>query len=259
MPSRIRPIDFFVVGCSRCGTTSLDRLFRLHPTIEMPLLMKELHHFEMAALFDGLEPTDGYQTFHAGFGFLRPMIGAVTPSYIVFPQALERIQRYNPEAKIIALLRNPVLRAHSQWALSMRLGTATGSFRENLERELADPTFRRGYSNIRRGRYSKQIERIRSLFPAEHTHFVKSEDFYSKQALAFGRICDFLGAGRIVVTQNVSVNHLPRPQRLSAEDWHFAFELFEDDIAVVEEMLGWDCSDWRVPQGEPVSLQIVSS
>jgi hypothetical protein len=72
--------------------------------------MKELHHFEMAALFDGLEPTDGYQTFHAGFGFLRPMIGAVTPSYIVFPQALERIQRYNPEAKIIALLRNPVLR-----------------------------------------------------------------------------------------------------------------------------------------------------
>jgi hypothetical protein len=55
------------------------------------------------------------------------------------------------------------------------------------------------------------------------------------------------------------VNHLPRPERLSAEDWHFAFELFEDDIAVVEEMLGWDCSDWRVPQGEPVSLQIVSS
>ena len=42
-------------------------------------------------------------------------IGEASPAYLVEPKAPERIQRYIPKTKMIAMLRNPAERAHSHF------------------------------------------------------------------------------------------------------------------------------------------------
>jgi hypothetical protein len=244
--------NFFVIGGARCGTTSLDALLRVHPEIEVPVQRKELHYFDSEDFDPSHRPMDGYRRLNEGFFFLRRAVGEITPGYIVYPHALDRIRRYNPDARLVALLRNPVIRAHSNWALDRRRGRINETFRQCLDIERATaPTpatlFDRCHTNIVRGLYSTQIARVLGLFPADHVLFIKSEDFYARQALMFGRICDFLGVRRIINPTPVVAHAAPRPEPLSPEDWEYAFQLFAEDIARVQDVLGWNCADWRDP------------
>ena len=217
----------------------------------MPLVRKETHYFEYDSNFDRKNrPVDDYSGFHRTLLFLRKISGEATPSYMFYPNCLERIRRYNPQAKIIALLRNPVVRAHSHWALSRKEGFigAGETFRHTLEAELCAKQRQpidRVRSNIARGRYKPQIDRILQNFP--EVLFVKSEDFYNRQAGSFAKICEFLGVPPIP-TLGIHAHSVKRPEPLSRTDWEFALELFVGDIRQVEQSLGWNCSDWlRIP------------
>ena len=245
-PGGHQRITFFLVGATRAGTTSLDALLRSHPEVEMAI-PKEPHYFDSDEPFrhDGTAK-DAYAAYHRAFRFSRLTIGEATPAYIFFPKSIPRIHTYNPQARIIALLRNPVDRAHSHWAMGRKAGVIAETFKESLLAETMNKgaTIDRWRSNIARGRYSEQIKRIRSYFPADRVLFLKSEDFYGRQGYIFGQVCDFLGISRMLVAQPLSLNGIGR-EALAASDRDFALSFFADDILKVEEALGWDCSDWR--------------
>jgi hypothetical protein len=262
---RERKLGFFGVGVQKGGTTTLDRLLRHHPDIELPAGRKELHYFDDDARFDGERPRDGYRDLHGHFFFDRPTAGEITPSYVYWRGALERIHAYNPDARIVVLLRNPVLRAWSHWGHLDRKAHArkdpdakVGDFRKRLRREAKalrrDPGFQdKGLSHIGRSLYAPQIERTLALFPRDQVLFLKSERFFADQHGIADDVCRFLGVSPLTAVARPPEVHanVGSGRRMSPRDWNAAYRHVEADIHVVERLLGWDCSDWRRPLEEP--------
>jgi len=260
---RERRLGFFGIGVQKGGTTSLDRLLRLHPEIELPCGRKELHYFDDDSRFDGLDAHDGYAGLHRAFFFDRRLGGEITPSYVYWPGALERIRAYNADARLVLLLRNPVHRAWSHWghlnrkALAKRDPDArVGPFRKRLRREAraraADPGFHdKGLSHIGRGFYAPQIERLRALFPPEQVLILKSERFFADQHGVADEVCRFLGLPPLTAVAKPAEIHanVGSGRSIGPGKWEAAYRHFEADIDAVERLLGWDCSDWRRPPG----------
>src|SRR5580692_10943077 len=119
--------DFFIVGHAKCGTTALYEMLRRHPRIHMPA--KEPRFFAMkdidmqrremssrqsappvrsSAQTAAKRPRtlDGYMALFAGAGS-QQRIGEATPAYLRSSLAPGRIAAVRPDARIIAILREP--------------------------------------------------------------------------------------------------------------------------------------------------------
>jgi hypothetical protein len=102
--------DFFLIGAPRCGTTALSSYLAKNPQVcfSQP---KEPHYFSLFAphgSLDNLETAylaryfSHYQQSH------HKAIGEGSVSYLYSPEAIRRILTLNPQAKFIAILRNPL-------------------------------------------------------------------------------------------------------------------------------------------------------
>jgi hypothetical protein len=108
---------------------------------------------------------------------------------------------------VIALLRDPVQRAYSQYQHEVSRGFETLSFEEAIEAEparlagetqrmLAEPLYNsyshQHHSYMARGRYDEQLARWRALFPPEQLLVVTSERFFGEPERTFRQVLDFL-------------------------------------------------------------------
>src|SRR5688572_19406956 len=101
--------DFVVIGSMRAGSTSLARYIGAHPSVYMPP-KKELHFFDW-------NWDRGLDWYRAQFRDATPgaIIGEATPIYIVYREAMERLAKACPEARLLVVLRDPVSRAYSHY------------------------------------------------------------------------------------------------------------------------------------------------
>lgn len=245
--------DFIGVGAQRSGTTTLFQILQRHPDIELP--QKQVSFFTDDARFDGgHRPSGGYGDLHGKYYFHRRAAGQIVPDCLFWRDCLARIHAYNPDIRTIALLRNPVERAYSQWSSQIKRRQTTRSFLDQIAFEIeqtrSDPRFQtRHESLVARGRYLAQVRTLRGLFPPEQVMVLKSEIFFADQRRAIDAICTYLGVPPLsakldmpAVRANAS-RSLPIPR----SEWEAILPCFLDDIAGLEEDLGWDCSDWRQP------------
>ena len=109
-------VGFLIAGVQKGGTTSLHSYLRQHPQILMAR-PKEAHFFDDDEKFVAGVPN--YSAYHRHFTFRlsASICGEATPIYLYWSDAMRRIWEYNPEMKIIALLRNPIERAWSHWRM----------------------------------------------------------------------------------------------------------------------------------------------
>jgi hypothetical protein len=187
--------DFVIIGAQRGGTTSLYRYLIEHPDIE-PASRKEVH------FFDGNyeRGMDWYRAHFPLQGASR-LTGEASPSYLFAPAAPARIRAALPQARYIALLRNPVDRAFSHYQLMVKRGIEPLSFEEAIAAEperltgTGDPFTLawRHFSYIRRGLYAEQLERWLASFPREQLLVLKSEDFYAEPAATLRQTQAWLG------------------------------------------------------------------
>jgi hypothetical protein len=201
--------DFAIIGVMKGGTTSLYHLLVQHPYVE-PAAKKELHYFDVLIEDEDVEwyrrcfpkPRwkDGRST----------ITGEATP-YLGCPLAPERMAKVVPQVRLIALLRDPVDRAYSDYQQLVRKGRETRTFEEVIEAtevaqrwslnkgdgpsEHADRSglvgIRRGY--LTRGIYVDQLLRWSRFFTREQMLVLKSEDFFARFPESLGRVLDFLG------------------------------------------------------------------
>ncbi len=100
--------DFVIIGAHKGGTTSLYHLLTQHPHVERAPV-KELHFFNRPKRFD-----KGIEWYRQCFpqprwkDGRRTITGEATPYYLFHPHAAERMAEAIPQARLIALLRNPV-------------------------------------------------------------------------------------------------------------------------------------------------------
>ncbi len=209
---RRRP-DFVIVGAQRAGTTSLFHYLAAHPNV-MPSIVKEVHFFDRQECWErGLDwylghfPLEGSLRRAAGAGRWKIVTGEATPAYMFHEAAAERLREHVPDARLLAILRDPVERAFSDWRRRQRhaRGASLG-FEEHTDRALAalarsggagdDPrTWRRGQgmSNLTRGLYAPQLRRLARLFSRERILVLRHEDLGVDPEAVVREATDFLG------------------------------------------------------------------
>jgi hypothetical protein len=112
------------------------------------------------------------------------------------PIAMERIAEVLPDARLIAILRDPASRAYSHYWLNRSRDREPLSFDDALEAEPERLRRDRGsrffYSYVDRGRYGEQLRAIATRFPADQIHVVLLEDFRRDPHQGFASVCSFL-------------------------------------------------------------------
>jgi hypothetical protein len=202
--ARRRPLPgFLVIGAQKAGTTALYAYLRWHPEITGPS-WKEVSFFDRH-WWRGEAWYRGQFPLRAG----ERLVGEASPSYLFHPLAPERARSVVPDARLIALVRNPVDRAYSQYQHEVALGREPLSFEDALaaeerrtrgevERLVADPrAFSRAWwdhTYAARGRYAEQLERWLAVFPHEQLLVVATEELGEAPPETYASILDFLGA-----------------------------------------------------------------
>jgi hypothetical protein len=202
--SRWRPLpDFLVIGAQKAGTTALYAYLRWHPGITGPS-WKEVSFFDR-------HWWRGESWYRGQFPLRRRgrLIGEASPSYLFHPLAPERARVVVPDARLVAILRNPIERAYSQYQHEVALGREPLSFEDALqaeeertrgevERLTADPrAFSRAWwdhTYAARGLYAEQLERWLAVFPREQLLVVTTDELGERAADAYASILRFLGA-----------------------------------------------------------------
>jgi hypothetical protein len=211
---------------------------------------KELHFFDDDERFAHGVPD--YEILHRRFAPARPgaIAGENTPNYLYWPTAMPRIHAYNPAIKLITILRNPIERAFSQWNMQRARGIEPLDFIPALQEEAKrlrelPPTEARRFAYLDRGRYASQLARVFRLFPKEQTLVLKYESFRARQREDLSDIFRFLGVKVPIRFRSVEAHHIPYARPLRLEERAFVSELMRDENAQLEQLLGWDCADWR--------------
>jgi hypothetical protein len=255
-------VKFIGVGTQKGGTSALDGYLRAHPGLCLPKLHdirtlgrgkllaapKEPHFFDTEEYFQQGEVD--YRIYHAFFSPLPgQMCGECTPIYMYWHDAPRRMWEYNPDLKLIVLLRNPMARAYSHWNMMCALRLETLPFEAAITHETercraALPLQDRIYSYVERGFYSEQLRRLWRFFPPSQVLVLKSEDLYRTPQTVLDQVCAFLKVAPLRVTAPLIANQGKYRQSLNATAKAHLQQIFYYEIKMLESMLGWDCSDW---------------
>jgi hypothetical protein len=182
-----------------------------HPDIFVPAV-KEPHHFS-TDLFKDADPLIRW-TRH-GFANIQRVssrarylkLYAPTPaptryrvdastSYLYSGAAARNIAAFQPDAKIIILLRDPVMRAWSEYKMNLAIGVETNSFRNALHAE--QKLLTRGKQNpyqryIRASLYGPQVEAYFDRFPAQNIFLDIIDDPSRGMTQVMTSLSEFLG------------------------------------------------------------------
>jgi len=242
----VQRVRFLICGAQKAGTTALADMLRTHPEIYLPD-RKEIHYFDNEDL-DWKK--DNHELYHQEFREAngRLLWGEATPVYMYWNESARRIYEYNSQMKIVVSLRSPATRAYSQWSMETSRGNETFSFQEAImteHRRYNQDEQHRIYSYLQRGLYSYQLERLWSYFGRDQTLVVRYEDLRNDTRETMRRIFDFLEIDPIDVIEGYRSHEGKYSQPMSKEAADFMMEYFEDEISRLEDMLGWDCSEWR--------------
>jgi hypothetical protein len=206
-PWRALP-SVLIIGAQKAGTTSLFNYLTSHPDV-YPSLGKEIHYFD-------LHYARGLRWYRGRFPYRRRLGGQgvtidASPYYLVHPLAPMRAAQLLPEARLIALLRNPIDRALSHYQHEMRGGRESLSFADAIaseparlageeERLRTEPSYysaaHHRYSYLHRGRYVEQLRRWARHFPRAQLLVLQSERLFDDPAGTVALVCDFLGLPR---------------------------------------------------------------
>ena len=138
----------------------------------------------------------------------------VTPFYIWNPLVTQRIHDMFPKIKLIAILRNPIDRAYSNYFLGVRSGTENLSFEEAIDKEielekesLSDQTiYQRPRSYIAKGFYAHQLKPWFKIFRKEQLLILQTEKFATDTSSILLEIFDFLQLPRHTIHEFKKMN-----------------------------------------------------
>ncbi len=210
-PGETRRPDFLLLGAPKCGTTSLAAYLGQHPDVCFSY-PKEPVFFE-AEYEKGL---DFYWRKYFAHWQGERIAGEGRVFHLFLPFAPERIRASLPEARLIALLRNPVDRAYSHWWHRFSRGLETLSFAAAIEHDLAHDDgverfsgeegakrWREGLVNLgvttrhglylEVGRYAEQLERYGALFDWDRIKVLFYEDLSRDPRALTREVWSFLG------------------------------------------------------------------
>ncbi|MCX7553237.1 sulfotransferase [Marinicella sp. S1101] len=244
-----KKVTVFVGGAQKSGTRSVTEMFRKLPQIAVQQ-SKEGHFFDRDEWFDELRPNAvALQTYHDDFKVTAQthFLCDVSPDYIFRNQAVARIHCYNPQAKWILLLRNPIDRAFSAWNMEVNRKTENLSFEAALEMELSGQSDSRSHDRfayIGRSRYHQQLEHLWRFFPKSQCHIWPAEWVWENPTQSIYQSLSALGISGLQTTQMKHVHKGKYRNQATA----VANDILQQELAFemnhLHQLLGWHQNPW---------------
>lgn len=273
-------VDFMIIGAQKCGTTSLANQLASHPAICF-CAEKEPGYFNQTGDWRA-----GIEAYHALYSPAPGQLCGEASTFYTFlpeyPNTHKHLFEYNPDLKLIYVMRQPVERALSHYT-------------HNLVRELdtrpPDVALFAAPEYVNRSRYGVQLRPYLELFDRDNILLLVFEEYVRDQVAALQQIAGILDidpqpfAAAETEAQHKSVgepylkydsmrsfvktpvfrrlrsmvpesirqpvrhrllsNTLAAKPELSAQDRQTLWRLLEDDVLAVETLLGRRLDEWR--------------
>lgn len=222
VPKQNVKVSLFVVGAQKAGTSALHDYLIKHPSVTGGII-KELNYFNHSEKY-----AQGTQWYHDQFKaplFYKPKKIYIdsTPQYLSTADVAQKIYDYNPKAKIVILLREPVSRAYSAWNMYKQFSelsverkegliyrhvsdndknkfndlinqTPFPSFDDYINKELIDGSLTNHYPQIiKRGIYADQIKPYIDVFGLDNVLVFESNYFKINKAKVTNKVLEAVG------------------------------------------------------------------
>jgi hypothetical protein len=180
-PSGALP-NLVVIGAQKCGTSGLHYHLGLHPEISMSK-PKELNFF-----IEERNWPRGEDWYRGHFDPRARVRGESSPNYTAYPHHLgvpERMQSLIPDARLIYVVRDPLLRIASHWVHNYAKRREKGDLRATL----AHPNT----SYILRSQYHMQLQQFLRYYPIERILVLQQSDFRRERMDSLRQVFEFVG------------------------------------------------------------------
>ncbi|MBN1523369.1 MAG: sulfotransferase [Spirochaetales bacterium] len=241
--------NFFIVGAARSGTTSLRQYLKQHPEIYFSPIKEPCHfctdmdpasfrgpfqkiarnnytnylrgEFKKEIHLAWITDRDDYLAL---FGNVKneKAIGEASVLYLFSTSAANEIYRFNPDAKIIIMLRNPVERAISHYKIDLNTGFTRSPITELIENyDEKNTVWGTRSLCLEMSAYYSQIKRFIDIFPKQQLRIYYYDDFIKDPAKIVQDVFSFLGVNSQYKVQtdikyNPSSLPIPRSSTLSS-------------------------------------------
>ena len=198
--------NLFLIGAPKSGTTSLYEYLNGHPDVYMAPV-KEPFYFSpdiRGGPRENYRYPDDEERYLALYTDARDeaWLGEASTRYIYSRRAPELVKAFSPDARIVAMLRNPIDMIQAmhnervsqgeedvpdfEAALALDEERLTGKHLPGGSNEL-------GATYRPRARFGEQLERWLSAFERDRVHVIIFEEFARDTAGAFRGVLEFLG------------------------------------------------------------------
>ncbi len=262
---------FVIVGAPKCGTTSLYRYLQQHPRVFMPE-NKEPRFFcdYNVASFEF-----GTKQFHPTIvtapdeylGLFRhaapdAILGEASTDYLSCPGVAERLHAWNPHAKIIVMLRDPIDRAYSEYQHSLAANFQTLSFADSLreEKRRFDEGYDPIFGHVRRGLYADGVNDFQQKFGQPNVMIILFEQFRDATQAVVRSVFEFLalspmevdvseihGSAKSQVAGALTIleeNRTGARAELSRAEYESLRLKFVNDVSRLATLVNKDLSQW---------------
>ncbi len=199
----MRKPNFFIVGAPKCGTTALYTYLINHPNIFMPDV-KEPHFFaDDFAGYRYISSEAQYLRLFKGAEERHTAVGEASVFYLYSQTAVRNLRDFEPNAKILVMLRNPLdmlPSLHDQLIWSFRETEpefarawqlqAERLQGKNLPEHCLAPEHLQ-YGEV--GKFGGQVQRVLNIFPREQVKVILFDDFASDTRAVYEDCLQFLG------------------------------------------------------------------
>lgn len=195
-------VNFMIIGAQKSGTSGLFSTLRAHPNIYAPA-RKELYFFSH---WYAENKIPRYHKNFAKFRLDRPdsITFEATPLYLFHPAVPKRLKAYNPNLKLIVLLREPATRALSAWKMyhyAFEGGKHSEHhdprpFQEAVENNIQNFEKESYWDNeiayVKRGLYFRQLNRYLRFFPMSQIMILEHQTLLNWSAETSRAVQSFL-------------------------------------------------------------------
>jgi hypothetical protein len=189
-------LDFFIIGAQKSASTYLHHCVASHPEVYMP--REELRFFEDPDFHDGIQSEIG-KIISRGAG---RKVGIKRPDSLAREEVPQRIHQFAPQARLIAILRNPVDRAISAYYHQMKLGflpilPLNEGMRLILEDKMKQ-TSPKATEILKYGLYYKHLKRYLRYFSKEQLLVLVDQDVRQSPEQCLHKVFTHIGVSPAV-------------------------------------------------------------
>ena len=204
--------NFIIIGAMKAATTSLYTYLKQHPDVFMTAIKEPMffNNFQNNNKFKVLgRKTKKITTFEQYYPLFDAVknekaIGEASPAYISNEDCPSLIQQYLPNTKIIAVLRQPVARAYSNFLHARRadrepIADFETAFNKEAERKTENWSPLYHYKD--KGYYAEQLERYYTLFQEENIKILLFEDLVNNPIKTTQELFKFLNIDKSFIPE----------------------------------------------------------